>query len=92
MSQVIITHDILQTARTRTQQEEHKIIRMELPTQWRKSDITNTTGFEKLVGITCLPILAIWALLTAFSCFSLSLCLGVFRICNQFVRLFCFSR
>lgn len=92
MSQVIITHDILQAARTHTQQEEHKILRMELPTRWLKSDITNTTRFEKLVGIACLPILGIWALLTAFACFSLSLCLAVFRICNQFMRLFCSSR
>lgn len=92
MSQVIITHDILQAARTRTQREEHKILRMDLPTRWIKSDISKTTWFEKLVGIACLAILGIWTLLTAFSCFSLSLCLGFFRICNQFVRLFCLSR
>ena len=88
MSQVIITHDALQSSRDRTHMEENKIVRMELPVRWIQSDVTHTMFIEKLIGVACLPILGIWAFLLGSISIALSLCLGVFRICNQYVRIF----
>jgi hypothetical protein len=88
MSQVIIPHDSLQIARDRTQLEENKIFRAELPIQWIKSDVTHTLLIEKLIGMACLPICGIWALLLTCASISLSLCLGLFQIGSQLIRIF----
>ena len=88
MSQVIITHDNLQTARDRTQLEEEKISRIELPASWLKSDISHTPLVEKLVGFAFLPIVGIWTFLFGCASVALSLCLGLFQLSSQFSKLF----
>lgn len=88
MSQVIIPHDVLQRARDRTHLEEKKILRMELPPRWVMSDVTQTRVIEKLLGLLCLPLVGCWAFLLACASIGLALCLGLFRVGNQFIRFF----
>lgn len=79
MSQVIVTDDNLKKQREQSAEQEHRIDREGQFQRWRKSDITGKDLVATAVGFAVLPVVGLWAFLTALIAGMLTICRFAFK-------------
>jgi hypothetical protein len=79
LSQVVVTRDRYKAKREQSLNQEHRISSEDEFRRFRMSDISKPDPIAKVAGLVALPIVAIWAGLTALVGFAMFLVLSVLK-------------
>lgn len=63
LSQVIVTDDKLRDKRSKSKDQELKILKEAQFSRWRRDDVTKPDVFKRTVGLLTFPILGLWAMI-----------------------------
>ena len=85
MSQVIVTHDKLQSLRDQSALQEQKIDVSSVTKRWRKSDISGKDPILTIVGLAVTPILVFWSLLCVAIVLTITIVEHVFRLFGRII-------
>jgi hypothetical protein len=80
LSQVIVTDDKLKQKREKSAEQELRIDREGQFQRWRRNDITGKDMVATAIGFAALPVVGLWAFLTAMIAAMLTLCQYLFKV------------